>query len=232
VTLNVATQSALPWWVRARGLGLYLVVLAGGIALGSALWGGIAGWSIPLAHILAAAVLVAGVATARRWRLGAVKDLDLRPATSTAPIVMFEPDADAGPVLVTVSYRVPEDAHTEFVEMMRSVERDRRRGGATEWGLYRDLADTDRFVETFEVDTWGEHLRQHDRRTRTADVMLQRAREFVEGDVEVAHLISAYSPSALAPVEVPPPPDPSPPHPSVDGHPSVEGLVSPPPTLR
>jgi MFS family permease len=221
VALNVAVQSALPWWVRARGLGLYLVVLAGGIAVGSAVWGGIAGWSLPLAFIVSAAVLVAGMATAGRWRLGVVKGLDLRPATSTAPIVMLDPDPDAGPVLVTVSYRVPEDAHAEFVEMMRSVERDRRRGGATEWGLFRDLADTDRFVETFEVDTWGEHLRQHERRTRTADVMLQRAREFVEGDVEVAHLISAYSPSALARVE----------HPLPD-HPSVGGLVSPPPTLR
>ena len=38
------------------------------------------------------------------------------------------------------------------------------------------LADTDRFLETFEVDTWGEHVRQHERRTRTADVMMQRAR--------------------------------------------------------
>src|SRR4029079_8772294 len=117
--------------------------------------------------------------------------------------VVLEPDPDAGPVLVTVSYRVPEDAHAEFVEMMRSVERDRLRGGARDGGLFRDLADTDRFIETFEVDTWGEHLRQHERRTRTADVMLQRAREFVEGDVEVAHLISAYSPSALARVEHP-----------------------------
>ena len=85
--------------------------------------------------------------------------------------------------------------------MMRSVERDRRRSGAEQWGLFRDLADTDRFVETFVVDTWGEHLRQHERRTRTADVMLQRAREFVEGDVEVAHLISAYSEAGLTPVE-------------------------------
>ena len=85
--------------------------------------------------------------------------------------------------------------------MMRSVERDRRRSGAEQWGLFRDLADTDRFVETFVVGTWGEHLRQHERRTRTADVMLQRAREFVEGDVEVAHLISAYSEAGLTPVE-------------------------------
>jgi MFS family permease len=240
VTLNVATQSALPWWVRARGLGLYLVVLAGGIALGSALWGAIAGWSLGAAHVIAAIVILLGMATSRRWRLDAVRGLDLRPAASTAPIVNLEPRPDDGPVLVTVAYRVPPGAHAEFVEMMRRVERDRRRSGATEWGLYRDLADTDRFVETFEVDTWGEHLRQHERRTRTADVMLQRTREFVEGDVEVAHLVSAYSAAGLSPVEVgdaEPDPVPSlddtptPDHPGVEGHRSLGGRKSRPPTL-
>jgi len=222
VTLNIATQAALPWWVRARGLGLYLVVLAGGIAVGSAVWGAFAGWSIAVSLVLAAIVLVAGIAGSRRWRLGAVHGLDLRPATTTAPIVNLEPADDDGPVLVTVAYRVPQEAHAEFVAMMRSVERDRRRSGAHQWGLFRDLADTDRFVETFEVDTWGEHLRQHQRRTRTADVMLQRAREYVVGDVEVAHLVSAYSESALTPVAA---------DPSVDGHPSVGGPVSRPSTL-
>ena len=201
VTLNVATQAALPWWVRARGLGLYLVVLAGGIAVGSAVWGAVAGASIAVAHVVAAVVLLAGIATSRRWRLAVVRDLDLRPATPSTPIVILEPAADAGPVLVTVAYRVPQGAHGEFAAMMRRVERDRRRSGAVEWDLYRDLADTDRFVETFTVRTWGEHLRQHTRRTRTADVMLQRAREYVEGDVEVAHLVSAYGVSGLDPVE-------------------------------
>ena len=114
---------------------------------------------------------------------------------------MLNPAPLDGPVLVTVSYRVPAAAHGEFTVMMRSVERDRRRSGAEQWGLFRDLADTDRFLETFVVGTWGEHLRQHDRRTRTADVMMQRAREFVEGDIEVAHLISAYSEAGLAAVE-------------------------------
>ena len=201
VTLNVATQRALPWWVRARGLGLYLVVLAGGIALGSAVFGALAGWSIPAAYVIAAVVLLAGIVAALRWKLDLVHGLDLRPATSRAPIVNLDPDPQDGPVLVTVSYRVPVAAHVEFVEMMRRVERDRRRNGASSWGLYRDLADTDRFLETFEVGTWGEHLRQHDRRTRTADVMMQRARDFVEGDIEVAHLVDAYSPSGMSPVE-------------------------------
>ena len=194
VTLNVSAQRVLPWWVRARGLGLYMVVLAGGIALGSAVWGAVAAWSLSGAFIAAAATLVLGTLTMTRWRLDAGDWLDLRPASSRAPMVRLEPDPEAGPVLVTVSYRVPADRQREFVTMMRRVERDRRRGGASQWGLFRDLADTDLLLETFVVDTWAEHVRQHQRRTVTADVMMQEAREFVTGDVTVAHLVSAYAP--------------------------------------
>jgi MFS family permease len=201
VTLNVSTQRALPWWVRARGLGLYMVVMFGSLAIGSAVWGLLAGWSIAGAMLVAAATLALASLTARRWRLGVVHGLDLRPAETTEPIVNVQPGALDGPVLVTVSYRVPPAAHLEFTEMMRRVGRDRRRSGAQQWGLFRDLADTDRFLETFVVETWGEHLRQHQRRTRTADVMMQRARGFVEGDIEVAHLVSAYSDTGLSPVE-------------------------------
>lgn len=203
VTTNVSAQRALPWWVRARGLGMYMVVLAGGIALGSAVWGAIAGWSIPAAHIAAAVTLVLGTTTMLRWRIGTVQELDLRPAEPTSPMVNLEPRPADGPVLVTVAYRVPESGHAEFATMMRRVERDRRRSGAEQWGLFRDLADTDLFLETFVVATWAEHLRQHQRRTVNADVMLQRAKEFVVDDVKVAHLVSAYSESGLEPVVVP-----------------------------
>ncbi|MEO6651983.1 MAG: MFS transporter [Ilumatobacteraceae bacterium] len=197
VTLNVAAQRVLPWWVRARGLGMYMVVLAGGIAIGSAVWGAIAAWSLTGAHVVAAATLVGGTLTSRRWRLDVADSLDLRPAEPTSPMVRLEPDPESGPVLVTVGYRVPPDRHVDFVTMMRPVERDRRRSGASQWGLFRDLADTDLFLETFVVDTWAEHMRQHQRRTVTADVMMQQAREFVEGDITVAHLLSAYAPRAV-----------------------------------
>src|SRR5690606_26485794 len=147
-----------------RGLGLYMLVLAGGIAIGSAIWGAVAAWSVAGAHVAAASVLVLGTATALRWRLDVVDRLDLRPAAPTQPMVEMEPSPMAGPVLVTVSYRVPEERHAEFAAMMRQVELDRRRSGAEQWGLFRDLADTDLFVETFVVATWSEHLRQHERR--------------------------------------------------------------------
>jgi MFS family permease len=197
VTLNVSAQQVLPWWVRARGLGLYMVVLAGGIAIGSAVWGTVAAWSITGAFMAAAVTLIVGTLTIRRWRLDVGDRLDLRPATPTSPMIRFEPEPDAGPVLVTASYRVPVERQVDFVTMMSRVERDRRRNGASHWGLFRDLADTDLFLETFVVDTWAEHVRQHHRRTVTADVMMQETREFVEGDVTVAHLLSAYAPRAV-----------------------------------
>jgi MFS family permease len=197
VTLNVSSQRALPWWVRARGMGTYMLVLAGAIAIGSAIWGAVAAWSLLAANLIPAGLLLAGTATTFRWRLHVAHSLDLRPGAATEPIVMLEPAGDDGPVLVTVAYRVPPASQREFAEAMRKIERDRRRSGAERWGLFRDLNDTDRFVETFVVETWAEHLRQHERRTRTADVLFGQVRQFVEGDVEVSHLISAYSEHAL-----------------------------------
>ena len=43
---------------------------------------------------------------------------------------------------------------------------ERRRNGAFEWGLFEDAAQAGRFVETFLLDSWMEHLRQHERVTQ------------------------------------------------------------------
>jgi hypothetical protein len=96
-------------------------------------------------------------------------------------------------VLVTVSYEVPEGDLPEFTAAMRRVERQRRRTGARRWGLYRDLAAPDLVLELFVVESWAEHLRQHDRRTATDLAALDLVRPFVKGDVAVGHYVSAYS---------------------------------------
>jgi hypothetical protein len=75
---------------------------------------------------------------------------------------------------------------------MRRVERQRRRTGARRWGLYRDLAAPDLMLEIFVVESWAEHLRQHDRRTATDLAALDIVRAFVKGDVAVGHYVSAY----------------------------------------
>ena len=69
-TINVAAQMALPAWVRARGLSIFMVVFNGMMALGSATWGFVAGAvGIPLALVAAAVTLIAFDLATTRWRL-------------------------------------------------------------------------------------------------------------------------------------------------------------------
>jgi hypothetical protein len=43
----------------------------------------------------------------------------------------------------------------------------RRRSGAIGWAVYEDPAAPDVMLEVFMVDSWIEHLRQHERGTRS-----------------------------------------------------------------
>ena len=194
---GVAAFAALPEWVRARGMGLYMLVLAGAVAIGSAGWGAFAEISLTGAYLVAAGVLILSLATSRRWSLGAVTGLDLRMAPTDDPTVTIVPHPTDGPVLVTVMYDVPADDVRAFADSMRLVERHRRRTGAFRWGLYRDLASPERFIETFYVESWGEHLRQHRRTTVNADRFLDPVRRYIGPGVVATHYLSAYTRAGL-----------------------------------
>jgi hypothetical protein len=82
-----------------------------------------------------------------------------------APVVSREPEVERGPVLVTVEYHIDPARVEEFARAIAGLRSIRRRDGAVNWGLFQDVADPSRWVETFVVDTWAEHLRQHERVT-------------------------------------------------------------------
>jgi hypothetical protein len=48
---------------------------------------------------------------------------------------------------------------------MSTLGRQRLRDGAFHWELFRDPGAHQRFVETFFVESWVDHLRQHERVT-------------------------------------------------------------------
>jgi len=78
--LNVAAQTMSPPHLRARALSMYLLVLQGGMALGSAAWGGLATrFGIPLTLLASAVAMVAGLFAVRRYRLTA-QQLELSPS--------------------------------------------------------------------------------------------------------------------------------------------------------
>jgi hypothetical protein len=194
---TVAAQSAMPAWVRARGMALYALVMTGSIALGAILWGALANWNLSASQLIAAIMIAAGSAASLRWPLTWDREFDMSMMPGDEPDVMMTPLPSDGPVLVTVSYRVALDRLDEFIEIMEYVEGHRRRTGGYQWSLFRDLSDSERFVETFLVSSWGEHLRQHHRRTAVSDEQLQRVRPFVDAP-GVGHYLSTASEGALA----------------------------------
>lgn len=71
-SLNVSAQIMSPNWVRARALSIYLLVLQGGMAAGSTLWGALADrFGLFESMAGAAAGLLLGLVTARTHRLRA-----------------------------------------------------------------------------------------------------------------------------------------------------------------
>ena len=194
-SLNAGAQALLPGWARARGLSYYQLIFMGGQALGAAMWGAVASsQGLRTTFALSAAGLCAAALGARRFPLRTL-DADLAPSRHwPEPHVVIDAEPEAGPVLVTVEYRVPEVNAVAFRAAMAPVGRSRRRTGAFRWGLYQDAADPTRFVETYEVATWGEHLRQHEERLTVRDQEFEaRARALTEDSSEpaVAHLFAA-----------------------------------------
>jgi quinol monooxygenase YgiN len=77
-------------------------------------------------------------------------------------------------VSVTVQYEVDRERVEEFISEMRRMEAIRRRDGALQWHLFIDPAGPGRYVEEFLVESWLEHLRQHERFTVSDQEVLQR----------------------------------------------------------
>jgi hypothetical protein len=193
-TLNVSAQVALPEWVRGRGLAMFVTTFFGCLALGSAIWGQVAGMAgLPAAHFVAAVGALLAIPMTWRWKLQTGAGLDLSPSMHwPEPIIAHEVEKDRGPVLITIDYRIDPRDRNAFLDAVQKLGRQRRRDGAYAWGLFEDAAVEGRVVETFLVESWLEHLRQHERVTN-ADRLVQDAvhRFHIAGVPIVSHLIAS-----------------------------------------
>jgi MFS family permease len=194
--VSALMQSLAPDWVRARVLAIFMLVFQGGLAAGSALWGAVAARAG-----IQPALLWAGLGIIGTVAVGLVAKLpdttmDVSPWNHwkmPAIVADIRPESDAGPVLVTVEYRVNSDRRDEFLRAIHEYGRVRRRDGAFRWSVYRDLEEADRYVETFVVSSWAEHLRQHERVTNADREVEDRLRACVTGVPSVRHLVSAHA---------------------------------------
>jgi MFS family permease len=194
--VSALVQTLAPDWARARILAVFLLIFQGGLAIGSAFWGALAARA-GIETVFA----IAGVSTIASAALGFVARFPNVPIDLSGwnhwrmPAIRRDaaPSLEEGPVLVTVEYQVPSDDAQRFLRAMEQYGRVRRRDGAFRWGIFRDVERADIFLEIFEVTSWAEHLRQHDRFTRADAALEEEIRHYARNDPTIRHLISANS---------------------------------------
>ena len=92
-----------------------------------------------------------------------------------------------------MEYRIDPSQERAFLKALHALGHLRRRDGAFFWSVFYDPAAAGCFVETFAVETWLEHLRQHARITKADLRVEERVRSFLveESGPKVVHLIHA-----------------------------------------
>jgi predicted MFS family arabinose efflux permease len=182
-TLNVSVQLSTPRWVVARALSLYQVATFAGLALGSWLWGIIsASDGVQLALFAAALVLLICTAMGLQMPLAETDDLNMDPLRRwQAPETAVPVELRTGPVVITIEYVIREQDVLEFLTTMAERRRIRKRDGAMNWTLMRDLADPQLWVERFTLPTWLEYIRHNNRMTQDDATVPERLRELHQG---------------------------------------------------
>jgi MFS family permease len=194
--LNLAAQSAVAPWVRARALAIFLTVFFAASMVGSLAWGALAEhFGTPTTLGLAAVGMVAGVLVGLRFGLCPYAN-DFTPSRHWEdPETILPPEPDAGPVMVSIEYTIDPARSREFRELMRRLGEVRLRDGAVQWGLYFDVGHPGHVVEVFFSTSWNEHLRHHERTSHDDQVLQERASSFHLGSEppRVTHATAAPS---------------------------------------
>ena len=192
-TLNSVYQSSLPGWVKARGMGFYLIVFQGGNAIGSAAMGLAAGQAGLSPTLLVAAIgLVLGPLVGLRFPLKSLEPEELLPAGDWPVPQMTSEETPSGPVMVSVEYWPRAGLEDSFLQALHDARFSRRRTGASSWRVWRDSAEPNRFIEQFVVASWQEHMRQHERVTTRDQERFDRIRAMTDPErpATVTHWIA------------------------------------------
>lgn len=166
--LNVTVQLSAPRWVTARALSLFSSAITAGVGIGAWCWGVVAG-----AHDVAFALIASGIAVAASALLGAVLpvaqdaegDMDSI-EIGNEPEVTLPLTLRSGPVVIELEYDVDPGHAREFYDAMMMLQRVRKRIGAFDWTIARDIENPALWTERYHCPTWGDYLRMRGRYTQ------------------------------------------------------------------
>lgn len=171
---TIGMKSA-PKWIGARVLAVYLLVLNGGLAVGSVIWGIIANsFGIPITLSIASLALGVTIIARKRYSTTLLDDLDFTPASdhwSLPTELSVDPPQNDSQALITIDYKIDPNLSDEFEKIVRELGRILKSEGMAYWELYQDTTDIGHYIEIRIADTWTDHMRQHERVTKNVQVM-------------------------------------------------------------
>ncbi|RUT78711.1 MFS transporter, partial [Mesorhizobium sp. M7A.T.Ca.US.000.02.2.1] len=157
---------------------VYQTATFGGIALGSWIWGVVAD-----AHGAEAALIAASVAMLAGGAIGLLLPLPQQQVLNLDPLNRFkEPHLAldlkprSGPIAIMIEYVIRHEDEPEFLAIMAERGRIRRRDGARNWTLARDLENPTVWIEHYHTPTWIEYIRHNGRITHADAVIGERVR--------------------------------------------------------
>jgi quinol monooxygenase YgiN len=97
-------------------------------------------------------------------------------------------------VLITIEYQVSLDRLNEFQDAIQILGKSRKRDGAYAWGVFEHTEKPGRFIETFNVESWLEHRRQHERVTDSDRLLQLEIRTLLVKDSEplINHYVTPH----------------------------------------
>lgn len=181
--LHLVVQSSAPPWVQARAMSVYLLCFFGAASFGSGMWGLLAQHhGVSRALMFAGASLVVTSLSSYFLPLESGESQALQPSHAWPdPDTALDVPLRHGPVLVTVEYEIaPEDAPA-FREALERLRAFRYQNGVMQWGVFVDIAEPTKYREIYLEDSWGSHLRHHDRVTAHETDLAKEAYKFHRG---------------------------------------------------
>lgn len=181
---TIGIKSA-PKWIGARVLAVYLLILNGGLVVGSVIWGAVANtFGIPLTLLVASLALAATIIARKPYSSELLDDLDFTPASdhwSLPPQSSIDPKQDDNRALVTIEYKnIDPKLSYEFERSIHELGRILKSEGMAYWELFQDPSDISHYIEIRIADTWTDHMRQHENVTKNVQDMENRILELIK----------------------------------------------------
>ncbi|RVD34106.1 MFS transporter, partial [Mesorhizobium sp. M8A.F.Ca.ET.023.02.2.1] len=88
----------------------------------------------------------------------------------------------SGPIAIMIEYVIRREDEAEFLATMAERGRIRRRDGARNWTLARDLENPSIWIEHYHTPTWLEYVRHNGRITHADAMVGERLRALHSGD--------------------------------------------------